>query len=152
MILESDAFADGGEIPRRCTCDGAGASPPLAWRDVPEGTDALVLTVSDPDAPAGTWTHWVLFNVPTTVSELSEGASGDGALPTGALEGRNSWGRTAYGGPCPPRGTTHRYFFKLYAVDTALDLPPSASAAMVTTAAERHAVADCVLMGRYRRG
>ena len=152
MILDSNAFADGGEIPRRYTCDGADKSPPLAWRDLPPGTRSLALIMSDPDAPGGTWIHWVLFNLPTAAAELSEGVSSDGALPEGVREGTTSWGHPGYGGPCPPRGATHRYFFTLYALDSALDLPAGAGAAAVARSAERHSLGECQLIGRYRRG
>jgi Raf kinase inhibitor-like YbhB/YbcL family protein len=151
MLLESDAFEDGSVIPRRYTCDGADASPPLRWRGVPPGTRSFALIMSDPDAPTGTWIHWVLFNVPTTVAELSEAASAEGALPKGIREGTNDWDQPGYRGPCPPRGAAHRYFVTLYALDAVLDLPVGASATTVAQSAERHLLGKCELVGRYQR-
>jgi Raf kinase inhibitor-like YbhB/YbcL family protein len=145
MILTSDAFVQGGSIPARHTCDGDDVSPPLSWREAPAGTATFALVVDDPDAPAGTWVHWVLFDVPASASGMPEGGR-----PTGAREGRNSWGRTGYGGPCPPSGT-HRYFFKLYAVDRTLGLEPGLTAAELARALEGHVLAEAVLMGRYAR-
>jgi Raf kinase inhibitor-like YbhB/YbcL family protein len=145
MILGSDAFGEGGTIPVRHTCDGDDASPPLSWRDVPPGTATFALVVDDPDAPAGTWVHWVLFDVPASESEIREGGR-----PRGAREGRNSWGRAGYRGPCPPSGT-HRYFFKLYAVDRALGLQPGVTAAELVHALEGRVLAEAVLIGRYAR-
>jgi Raf kinase inhibitor-like YbhB/YbcL family protein len=145
VILASEAFADGGVIPARYTCDGDDVSPPLAWRDAPPGTVTFALVVDDPDAPAGTWVHWVLFDVPATESAIPEGAT-----PRGARDGKNTWGRSGYGGPCPPSGT-HRYFFKLYAVDRALGVPPGITAAGLARALQGHVLAEAVLMGRYAR-
>jgi Raf kinase inhibitor-like YbhB/YbcL family protein len=145
MILVSDAFEPGGTLPARHTCDGDDVSPPLSWRDAPPGTATFALVVDDPDAPAGTWVHWVVFDVPSSHSEIREGSR-----PPGAREGRNSWGRTGYGGPCPPSGT-HRYYFKLYAVDRALGLEPGVTAAELARAVEGRVLAEAVLMGRYAR-
>jgi Raf kinase inhibitor-like YbhB/YbcL family protein len=145
MILESGAFPDGGAIPRRYTCDGDDVSPPLSWREAPPGTASFALVVDDPDAPAGTWVHWVLFDVPASVSAIQEGA-----LPPGAREGKNSWGRSGYGGPCPPSGT-HRYFFRLYAVDRALGLAAGITAAELARTLDGHVLAEAVWMGRYAR-
>ena len=150
MILSSSAFADGATIPARSTCDGENHSPPLSWREVPTGAVALALVVDDPDAPAGTWVHWVLFNLPTLATGLSEGISGADTLPRGTIEGTNSWGRRGYGGPCPPSGT-HRYFFKLYALDQPVGLSPSATADDLAAAIEGHVLAETVLMGRYAK-
>jgi Raf kinase inhibitor-like YbhB/YbcL family protein len=145
MILSSEAFAEGEAIPARYTCDGDDVCPPLSWLDAPAGTATFALIVDDPDAPAGTWVHWVLFDVPASASEIH-----DGRAPRGARDGKNSWGRSGYGGPCPPSGT-HRYFFKLYAVDGALDLEAGITAADLTRALEGHVLAEAVLMGRYAR-
>jgi len=145
VILESEAFADGGAIPARYTCDGDDVSPPLSWRDAPAGTATFALVVDDPDAPAGTWVHWVLFDVPASESAIHEGAT-----PRSAREGKNSWGRSGYGGPCPPSGT-HRYFFKLYAVDRALGVAPGITEAELARALQGHVLAEAVLMGRYAR-
>jgi hypothetical protein len=149
MILESRAFTSGGVIPQRHTCDGDDVSPPLAWREVPAGTVTFALVMDDPDAPAGTWVHWVLFNLPGSETGLREGMTVH-ALPRGTLEGTNSWGRPGYGGPCPPSGT-HRYVFKLYALPDLLDLDAGASAAQVLEAARTRSLAESRLMGRYAR-
>jgi Raf kinase inhibitor-like YbhB/YbcL family protein len=150
MILESDAFADGAKISSIHTCDGDDSSPPLRWREAPAGTATFALIVDDPDAPVGTWVHWVLFNLPGTTTELAERMSAARMLPSGALDGENSWGRLGYGGPCPPSGT-HRYFFKLYAVDRSLDLASGATAAELARALQGRVLAESVLMGRYGR-
>ena len=145
MTVRSPAFEDGETIPAKYTADGADVSPPLEIRGVPEGTRSLALIVDDPDAPMGTWVHWVAWNLPPDTAEIPE----DG-LPPGAVEGSNSWRRRGYGGPAPPSGT-HRYFFKVYALDTTLDLPPSADKAALLRAMEGHVLAEAVTMGRYSR-
>ena len=150
MILESAAFRESDPIPPRYTCDGEDVSPPLTWREVPEGTEAFLLIMDDPDAPRGTWVHWVLFNVPATASDLAEGASGSGTLPRGAVEGTNSWERPGYGGPCPPSGA-HRYFFRLFALDGRVDLGPTATAADLSRSVKGRVLAEASLMGRYGR-
>lgn len=149
MILESAAFGDGDHIPRRFTCDGTDVSPPLSWREAPADAATFALVMDDPDAPAGTWVHWVLFNVPASETSVGERASA-GSLPRGAVQGTNSWGRRRYGGPCPPSGT-HRYFFKLYALDGALDLGGDATAEDLTEAMRGRVLAESVLMGRFAR-
>lgn len=123
LVLNSDAFVDGDPIPRRFTCEGENVSPSLTWDNLPAGTESLVLIVDDPDAPDPAaprmvWDHWVLYNLPATAPGLPEGVAA-GVLPAGTGEGINSWGRTGYGGPCPPIGR-HRYFHRLYALDTCL--------------------------------
>lgn len=150
MILESAAFADGDSIPSRFTCDGQDVSPPLSWREPPEGTQTFLLIVDDPDAPSGTWVHWVLFNLPASTNGLAENASASGTSPHGGLEGTNGWGRHGYGGPCPPSGT-HRYFFRIFALDGALDLGPTATAAELSLARKGRVLAEATLMGRYKR-
>ncbi|HKJ87860.1 MAG TPA: YbhB/YbcL family Raf kinase inhibitor-like protein [Gammaproteobacteria bacterium] len=119
LQLSSPAFHPNGSIPTRYACDGSNISPPLKWSGSPRGTRSLALIVDDPDAPGQVWVHWVAYNLPPEAGGLGEGASG--SLPGSAREGRNSWGTFGYGGPCPPSGT-HRYRFKLYALDTRLDL------------------------------
>jgi len=148
--LTSTAFGPGESIPGTYTCDGADISPPLQWGDPPQGTQSLVLISDDPDAPMGTWVHWVLFNIPAGARELSEGLPKDAELPDGSRHGQNSWKRSDYGGPCPPSGT-HRYFFKLYALDTVLDLSAGASEKQVLRAMEGHILAEAELMGVYSR-
>jgi Raf kinase inhibitor-like YbhB/YbcL family protein len=142
--ITSAAFEEGATIPVKFTCDGQDISPPLAWSGVPEGTQSLVLISDDPDAPAGTWVHWVLFDLPADTDALPEGVQDVGT------DGNNSWRRLGYGGPCPPSGT-HRYFFKLYALDTALNLKEGASKEDVEKAMQGHILAQAQLMGKYGR-
>lgn len=151
LEVESSAFAAGETIPVRYTCDGDDISPPLSWSEPPPGAESLVLIVDDPDAPAGTWTHWVLFNVPATARSLAEGVPPDATVEGVGVHGNSSWRRPGYGGPCPPRGAAHRYLFKLYALDTALDLRPGASQVDVEQALEGHILAQGQLMGKYGR-
>jgi Raf kinase inhibitor-like YbhB/YbcL family protein len=154
LSLTSPAFHDGGEIPARYTCKGADVSPPLAWAGVSAGAKSLALIVDDPDAPDPaapkmTWVHWLLYNIPATAASLEE-AIAAAALPAGTLEGTNDFRRTAYGGPCPPIGR-HRYFFKLYALDTMLpDLHHPAKAAL-ERAMKDHVVAHAQLVGTFRK-
>ncbi len=148
--MTSPAFEEGGLIPRRYTCDGADVSPPLSWTGVPEGSATIALICDDPDAPMGTWVHWVLFNLPATEKSLPEAIPADKELKSGARQGRNDFRRIGYGGPCPPGGT-HRYFFKIYALDAALDLPAGATKAELLKAMEGHILAQGQLMGKYRR-
>lgn len=142
--LTSPAFNHSTQIPVKYSCDGQDISPPLAWRDIPEGTQSLALVMDDPDAPAGTWVHWILFNLPPDLGELPEQTS----LPDNAQVGKNNWGRTDYGGPCPPSGT-HRYFFKLYALDTTLNLDSPPDKTQLLQAMEGHILAQAELMGTY---
>ena len=148
--LTSPAFAHGEPIPRKYTCDGEDISPPLRWSDPPQGTQSLALIADDPDAPIGTWIHWVLYNLPAETRGLPETIPPDADLPDGSQHGQNSWRRLGYGGPCPPSGT-HRYFFKLYALDAVLDLVASASKKQLLRAMERHVLAQAELMGVYAR-
>ena len=148
--LTSPAFAHGEPIPRKYTCDGEDISPSLRWSDPPQGTQNLALIADDPDAPIGTWVHWVLYNLPAETRGLPEAIPPDADLPDGSQHGQNSWRRLGYGGPCPPSGT-HRYFFKLYALDAVLDLVASASKKQLLRAMERHVLAQAELMGVYAR-
>jgi len=143
--LTSSAFSEGGAIPVNYTCDGQNISPPLRWNDIPGGARNLALIVDDPDAPRGTFTHWVLFGIPAQSSELAEGDTG------GGTQGRNDFGRNGYGGPCPPRGNPHRYFFRLYALDTVLRLQPGATKQELLRAMENHIIGEGQLMGTYQR-
>lgn len=153
LVLSSGAFAAGGAIPARHSCDGQNASPALAWSGVPAGTVAYALIVDDPDAPGGTWVHWVLYNLPGTQAALPE------AVPTtdrlaglgGALQGRNDFRRIGYGGPCPPPGRAHRYFFRLFALNAALSLAAGATRQEVERAMAGHVLAEATLMGTYAR-
>lgn len=149
--LTSPAFSPGGEIPVRHTCDGPDLSPPLRWADPPAGTKGFALIADDPDAPAGTWIHWVLYGLPATVRELPEGVPARDSVPGLGSQGVNDFRKVGYGGPCPPRGPAHRYFFRLYALDTELALPGRRSKAEVLKAMEGHVLAQAELMGRYKR-
>jgi len=149
--LNSTAFGAGQPIPARYTCAGQDISPPLSWSDPPQGARSLALIVDDPDAPAGTWVHWVIYNLPATSRALYEDVSPKQTeLPDGSRQGRNSGQRTGYMGPCPPSGT-HRYFFKLYALDTALNLPAGATKDQLLKAAQGHILAQAELMGTYAK-
>jgi hypothetical protein len=151
MELKSAAFENGQSIPRKHTCDGPDLSPPLAWSGVPEGTHAMALIVDDPDAPTGTWVHWVLYDLPGETRSLSEGVLPTETLPRGGAQGRNDFGRIGYGGPCPPPGRPHRYFFKLYALDARVNLAPGAGKGSLLKAMEGHIKAEAQLMGIYAR-
>ena len=148
--LTSAAFSQGSAIPRQYTCDGPDLSPPLRWSGVPAGARSLALVVDDPDA-GGTWVHWVVYGVPGNVSELSEGASSDIGDGLGGIDGTNDFRRTGYGGPCPPDGPAHRYFFTLFAVDNVPELAPGATKSELLGAIEGHVVAQGSLMGTYKR-
>ncbi|MDA2930842.1 YbhB/YbcL family Raf kinase inhibitor-like protein [Acidobacteria bacterium AH-259-O06] len=137
-------------MPPRYTCDGEDISPPLKWSDPPENTKSFALIADDPDAPVGTWVHWVLYNLPAETRGLPEAVPGEAELADGSRQGQNSWRRLGYGGPCPPGGT-HRYFFKLYALKAALDLAAGASKEQVLQAMEGQILAQTELMGRYSR-
>jgi len=150
LELTSTAFAPGQPIPRKYTCDGENVSPPLRWSDPPQGTRSLALICDDPDAPAGTWVHWVLYNLPATARALAEAVPANADLPDGSRHGKNGWGRLGYGGPCPPSGT-HRYFFKLYALDTVLGLASGMDKSQLLQAMQGHILAQTELMGTYKR-
>jgi Raf kinase inhibitor-like YbhB/YbcL family protein len=148
--VTSPAFAEGGTIPKQCTCDGKDISPALEWTGIPEGAKSLALICGDPDAPRGTWVHWVLFNLPANTSGLPEGLPASKNLDSGAKQGRNDFGEIGYGGPCPPRGT-HRYYFKVYALDRELDLGPGIPKYKLVEAMKGHILAEGQVMGRYGR-
>jgi hypothetical protein len=149
--LTSTAFESEETIPDRYTCEGADVSPPLSWSDPPEGTKSFALVFEDPDAPGGTFTHWLLYGIPGSRDGLPEGVETDPTLSWGGKQGRNDFGNVGYGGPCPPMGSEHRYFFRLYALDRELDLPQGASRDQLLDRAEEHAIARTGLMGRYGR-
>jgi Raf kinase inhibitor-like YbhB/YbcL family protein len=151
MELESPAFAAGATIPTEYTCSGADKSPPLLWKGVPAGTATLALIVDDPDAPAGTWVHWVLYDLPASQSELAQGIARSATLESGARQGINSFGKVGYNGPCPPPGSPHHYHFRLYALDGKLDLPARATAADLEAAAGSHTAARAELVGTFGR-
>ena len=153
LSLTSTAFKEGGPIPVKYTCDGADGSPPLAWSGVPPGAAALALIADDPDAPAGTWVHWVLYDLPAATSGLAEHVSKVETLKElgGAGQGRNDFHDVGYGGPCPPLGPAHRYFFKLYALAKPLGLKPGASKEDVERAMGGKVLAMAQLIGKYGR-
>ena len=144
MKLTSSAFQNNVQIPSEFTCDGDDLSPPLSINEVPSNAKSLVLINDDPDAPVGTWDHWVVFNIPPSTRQIAKGTEPDGTA------GKNSWGRTGYGGPCPPSGT-HRYLFKLYALDTTLNLPESSTKKELERAMQGHIIGQAQLMGTYKR-
>lgn len=144
MKLTSPAFANNGEILSEFTCDSSDVSPPLAISDVPKNAKSLALVMDDPDAPVGTWDHWIVFNIPASTKEITKGKE-----PIG-IPGKNSWGRSGYGGPCPPSGT-HRYFFKLYALDTELALPQGSAKRELEMAMQGHIIEKAELIGTYKR-
>jgi Raf kinase inhibitor-like YbhB/YbcL family protein len=152
MKLHSPAIPPGGTIPRRFTCDGEDVSPPLGWEELPAGTRSLSLIADDPDAPGGTFVHWVLYDLPATLRELPEAVPASAELPSGARHGRNDFGTLGYRGPCPPRGNPHRYYFRLFALDRPTGLAAGASRAQLERAMQGHILGQAELMGRYGRG
>ncbi|MCS6885436.1 MAG: YbhB/YbcL family Raf kinase inhibitor-like protein [Acidobacteriota bacterium] len=149
LVLSSTAFSEGANIPVKYTCDGEDVSPPLKWSGIPEGTKSLVLICDDPDAPMGTWVHWVVYDIPPMLTELAEGVK----IQTieGAKQGVNDFNKSDYGGPCPPEGDPHRYYFKLYALDTQLNLQPGLRKDAIVKAMQGHILAEGQLTGKYRR-
>lgn len=147
--VTSTAFEERGMIPKKYTCDGIDASPPLAWTSVPEGTRSLALICYDADVPYRTWIHWIIFNIPADVKGLSEKIPSQKRLPNGARQGRNDFSEIGYGGPCPP-GSTHRYYFKLYALDQEINLESGATRGQLLKAMEGHILAKGELMGKYK--
>jgi Raf kinase inhibitor-like YbhB/YbcL family protein len=148
--LSSPAFGPQEPIPAKYTCDGEDASPPLEWGEPPQDAASLALIADDPDAPAGTWVHWVLYDLPPQTRSLPEDIAPDPEPPIGGRHGQSSWHRLGYGGPCPPSGT-HRYYFRLYALDRVLDLDPGATKQQLLGAMEGHVLAQAELMGTYAR-
>jgi len=148
--LFSPDFEEGLSIPCKFSCDGADGSPGLIWKNTPAGTASFVLITTDPDAPAGEWVHWVLYNIPSEVTMLAEGIPPEKELKDGTLQGRNSWHQIRYGGPCPPSGT-HRYYFTLYALDCKLQLEAGAEQREVLYAVQGHILGQAKLMGTYSR-
>jgi len=151
LTLTSSSFPRGGDIAGKFTCDGEDVSPQLAWNDVPAGTQSFALLADDPDAPVGNWNHWVLWNVPATARSLAEGVSKTGKLPDGSEQGMNDFHMIGYNGPCPPPGKPHRYYFKLFALDTKLALNIGARKADLEAAMKGHIRAQSEWMGRYAR-
>jgi len=154
LALTSDAFENGKEIPAVYTCEGKDVSPGLTWSGAPSAARSLALIVDDPDAPDPAaprmvWVHWVLYNIPPSAKGLPQAVTPE-SLPAGTSQGRNDWGRTGYGGPCPPTGR-HRYFFKLYALDSLLSNLDRPTKAQLEAAMQGHIVAQATLMGTYQR-
>ena len=150
LTLTSSSLRD-GRIPKDLTCDGGDQSPSFIWSAPPAGTRSLVLTETDPDAPGGTFTHWVLYNLPANNNGLPPNLPRQEQLPDGSRQGRNDFGKLGYGGSCPPQGSTHRYFFDLFALDITLDVPAGATRAQVEDAMNTHVLARGKLMARYSR-
>lgn len=150
MVVTSPAFNEGGLIPRQYTCDGIDVSPPLQWSNVPEGTAAFAVINDDPDAPGGTWVHWVLFNLPADTRNLPESIAPSDTLPNGAKQGRNDFRKIGYGGPCPPGGT-HRYLFKIYALSEMIAADAGITKTELLTAMQGRILAEGQLTGKYRR-
>ncbi len=150
LTVTSTAFGEGDMVPKQYTCDGRDVSPPLSWSGIPEGTKSIALICDDPDAPVGTWVHWVVYDMPPSTPGLPEHATAAGGLPRGAKQGMNDFRKMDYGGPCPPGGT-HRYFFRVYALDRELGLREGATRAELVKSMEGHILAQGQLMGRYSR-
>ena len=151
MELQLPAFPNGGTIPRVHTADGADRSPALQWGEPPAGTTAFALIVDDPDAPVGTWVHWVLYDLPGTARSLAEDQPRTADLPGGAHQGKNNWGRLGWNGPSPPPGKPHRYFFRLIALSAPLGLPAGATRGQVDAAVKGKVLAEATWMGTYGR-
>ena len=150
MILKSEAFEEGQKIAAKYTCDGLNVSPPLSWSGVPPNTACLALICDDPDATSGTFVHWVFYDIPVSVDSLPERVPAEEKPGTGGTQGTNGFGRVGYRGPCPPSGT-HKYCFKLYALDASLDLETGATKERLLEAMDGHILAECQLVARYRR-
>lgn len=151
LSVTSTAFQGGDKIPDKYTCQGQDISPPLAWSEPPEGTQSFALIMDDPDAPGGVFTHWVIFNIPSNSRGLPEAIPIQAQLTTGALQGKNDFGRIGYGGPCPPPGRAHRYEFTLYALDQLLDLKAGVSKKQILDAIQGYVLAQGELTGMYQR-
>ncbi len=151
MRVASPAFQEGGAIPKKFSCQGKNTSPALSWGKAPSGTRSFAVICDDPDAPVGTWVHWVIYNLPASLKGLPEGVPTLPTLKGGGVQGKNSWRTTGFGGPCPPHGKAHRYFFKVYALDIVLPLKPGATKAELLKAMRGHVLAKGRLMGTYKR-
>lgn len=151
MQIKSTAFEDNGVIPKKYTCDGSDVSPPLSWTKPPAGTKSVALICDDPDAPMGTWVHWVLYGIAPETTSLPENVPVQKEVLQGAKQGITDFRRSGYGGPCPPKGPAHRYFFKVYALDIELTLAPGATKKNLEKAMKGHILAQSELVGRYGR-
>jgi Raf kinase inhibitor-like YbhB/YbcL family protein len=151
LNIKSVAFSEGELMDAKYTCKGKDVSPSLSWDAVPEGTQSFALICDDPDAPFMTWVHWVIYDIPASVTELAEGLSKENTLSNGAKQGKNDFRKIGYGGPCPPPGGPHRYFFKLYALDTVLNLEPGMAKKSLLKAMEGHILEEAQLIGKFKR-
>ncbi len=151
FTLKTTAFQHGAEIPKKYTCSGEDVSPALSWNGTPEGTKSFALIADDPDAPVGTWVHWVAYDIPNGGRQLPEALPKTESISGGGRQGQNDFKKTGYGGPCPPPGKPHRYFFKLYALDTELNLKSGATKKSVEQAMKGHILAQTELMGKFAR-
>lgn len=151
LSLSSPSFPNDGDIPKKFTCSGEDISPALTWAHAPQGTETFALIADDPDAPAGTWTHWVAFNLPAALTGLPEGLTKSEHIPGGGIQGQNDFHKMGYGGPCPPPGKPHRYFFKIYALDAQLSLKAGATKQELEQAMQGHILGQAEWMGKYRR-
>jgi len=151
LQLNTSAFQPGANIPKQFTCDGGDVSPALSWNDPPAGTRSFVLIMDDPDAPAGTWVHWVIYNLPATARQLPAHVPRKDQINGGGWQGLNDFRMAGYGGPCPPPGNPHRYFFRLYALDNLVTVKPRARRNEIDRAMEGHVLAQAELMGTYGR-
>ncbi|HLK33332.1 MAG TPA: YbhB/YbcL family Raf kinase inhibitor-like protein [Terriglobales bacterium] len=151
FVLQTKAFASGAEIPAKYTCSGENVSPALSWNGAPQGTKSFALIVDDPDAPSGTFTHWLVYDLPVTTLQLPENVSPADDLSGGGRQGRNDFRRVGYGGPCPPPGKAHRYFFRLYALNSQLNLPAGAPRREVENALRGHILAQAEIMAKFAR-
>jgi hypothetical protein len=149
--LTTSAFKQKETIPREYTCDGSDISVPLSWKGAPANAKGFALIADDPDAPRGTWVHWVLYDILANLRELPAGLRHGDSLPNGAKQGKNDFGKTGYGGPCPPPGPAHRYYFKLYALNEMTGLKPKATKQQLLDAMKGHVLAETQLMGTYKR-
>jgi Raf kinase inhibitor-like YbhB/YbcL family protein len=149
--ITSTAFTESKTIPQKYTCDGVNVSPPLSWSGIPSGAKSLALVADDPDAPGGTWVHWVIYNIPITLTSLPENVAKTATVEGIGTQGNNDFRKPGYGGPCPPKGSIHRYFFKVYALDVLLNLKPGSVKADVEKAMRGHILVQGQLMGKYGR-
>lgn len=151
ISISAEAFQDGGFIPDEYTCEGEDLSPALAWKGIPPESESLALIMDDPDCPGKTFVHWVIFNIPAKVQKLAKGMPRSETISDGSIQGMTDFGRAGYGGPCPPPGKPHRYYFKIYALDQKLSLGPGASKKQVEDAMKGHILAKGELIGKYGR-
>ncbi len=151
MQISTNSFPTEGTIPKKFTCDAQDVSPALAWTGAPRNTKAFALIADDPDAPVGTWTHWLIWNIPAGVHQLAEGIAKSPQLPDGSRQGKNDFKKVGYNGPCPPPGKPHRYYFKLFALDGSIDTKAGAAREELEAAMKGHVVAAAEVMGRYGR-